>query len=441
MFSLYTFLIDGTPWGAVNPRMRVGFFSGQRKEELTMEKRFLWPIDLVAEEAGRCRGSETKVWKRLPEGAFLSRAMAAAKRLCRENSSAEPWIACLSRVLNRRFLWLLLGAYVAAAMWPRAGLWIRGVSFGELSVFGSRVALTLPLALLALLLANAGLVVRTESLRRLRHSLLLLAAGLAANLIVPLVLLFAMTQVLRGCTDAVELQQLLIGLTLVVAMPVAGSSAAWSQNGGGDVSLSLGLVLGSTLLSPFTTPLALRAASHMTAGNGSEILLELAGETNAFLLAGVVVPSVLGLCGHRLLREERIQPLRSPLGLVNALVLLTLCYANAAVSLPHAIAYPDWNYLAWVMALVVILCALMFAAGWGLARLLRAGDAHKFALMYGLGMNNNGTGLVLAATVLASHSEVLLPLILYNLVQHLAAGCVKSAVRPAPSPSPNREGA
>ena len=396
-----------------------------------MEKRFLWPIDVVASESDRCQCSESTIWKRLPRMPHLARMTAAAARNdCRENSSSEPWIARISRAVNRRFLWLLLAAYAAAALWPQAGLWIRGVSFGELTLFGERVAFTLPLILLALLLGNAGLAVRTECLTRLRRSPMLLGFGLSANLIVPLVLLFVMTQVVRSCTNAVETQALLIGLTLVVAMPVAGSSAAWAQNGGGDVSLSLGLVLGSTLLSPFTTPLVLRAASHMTAGNGSAILMELAGETNAFLLAGVVVPSVLGLFGHRLLREERIYPWRSHLGLLNAVVLLTLCYANAAVSLPHAISYPDWNYLAWVMGLVALLCALMFASGWGLARLLKADDSQKLALMYGLGMNNNGTGLVLAGTMLASHSEVLLPLILYNLVQHLAAGCIKSAASP-----------
>jgi BASS family bile acid:Na+ symporter len=223
-----------------------------------------------------------------------------------------------------------------------------------------------------------------------------------------------MAQLVRVCTDSAEAQALLIGMALVVAMPVAGSSAAWSHNSGGDVSLSLGLVIGSTLFSPFTTPLVLRTASRMTAGDGAEILGELAGETNAFLLAGVVTPAVLGLMGHRLLGEERIHPWRSHLGLLNSLLLLTLCYANAAVSLPHAVAYPDWSYLIWVMVLVTVLCAFMFASGWGLARLLKADAAQKLALVYGLGMNNNGTSLVLAGTVLASHSAVLLPLILYN---------------------------
>jgi BASS family bile acid:Na+ symporter len=44
--------------------------------------------------------------------------------------------------------------------------------------------------------------------------------------------------------------------------------------------------------------------------------------------------------------------------------------------------------------------------------------------MFGLGMNNNGAGLVLAAMALGNHPEVMLPIIFYNLVQHLMAASV-----------------
>jgi BASS family bile acid:Na+ symporter len=44
--------------------------------------------------------------------------------------------------------------------------------------------------------------------------------------------------------------------------------------------------------------------------------------------------------------------------------------------------------------------------------------------MYGLGMNNNGTGLVLASLVLASYPQIMIPIILYTLGQHLVAGSV-----------------
>jgi hypothetical protein len=44
--------------------------------------------------------------------------------------------------------------------------------------------------------------------------------------------------------------------------------------------------------------------------------------------------------------------------------------------------------------------------------------------MFGLGLNNNGTGLVLASLALADHPKVMIPVILYNLVQHVFAGYV-----------------
>ena len=42
--------------------------------------------------------------------------------------------------------------------------------------------------------------------------------------------------------------------------------------------------------------------------------------------------------------------------------------------------------------------------------------------MFGLGMTNNGTGLVVAAGALDHLPAVVLPVVFYNLVQHVAAG-------------------
>jgi BASS family bile acid:Na+ symporter len=60
--------------------------------------------------------------------------------------------------------------------------------------------------------------------------------------------------------------------------------------------------------------------------------------------------------------------------------------------------------------------------------------------MFGLGMNNNGTGLVLASLALADHPRVTLPIIFSNLVQHLAAGFVDRWLSRTPGGSaPARE--
>src|SRR5262249_5413555 len=92
----------------------------------------------------------------------------------------------VSRFLQVHFLWLLLGSYVAAALWPDFGLWIRDFSLGEVSFFGEKSRLTLPMLMLALLLMNAGLGVNASQLRNLLGNAPLFGAGLIANLVIPI---------------------------------------------------------------------------------------------------------------------------------------------------------------------------------------------------------------------------------------------------------------
>src|SRR5262245_64643488 len=94
-------------------------------------------------------------------------------------------LAALSHFVHEYFLWFLLGSYAVAGVWPGLGAAIRGISFGEVTVLGEPVKVTLPVAMLAFLLLNAGLGVQTDRLRGLLRNPLVLLAGLAANLLVP----------------------------------------------------------------------------------------------------------------------------------------------------------------------------------------------------------------------------------------------------------------
>ncbi len=123
-----------------------------------------------------------------------------------------------------------------------------------------------------------------------------------------------------------------------------------------------------------------------------------------------------------MLGQARVGAARPYLKLINSLVLLALNYSNAAISLPQAVADPDLDFLLLSLSVVGALCVLAFAVGWGAARLLGAGREQQIALMFALGMNNNGTGLVLASMAMADHPRVMLPIIFYNMIQHLVAG-------------------
>ncbi|HEY7424543.1 MAG TPA: bile acid:sodium symporter [Gemmataceae bacterium] len=334
-------------------------------------------------------------------------------------------LARFSHFLHRNFIWFLVGSYGVAAIAPRAGLWIKDISLGHFNVFGEPVRISLPMLLLALLLLNAGLGVQPAQLRHLLRRPWPLAAGLAANLFIPIVYIFAVSQTMRVWHNPEEVQHILVGLALVAAMPIAGSSTAWSQNANGDLTLSLGLVLFSTLFSPLTAPLTFELAEQMAEGEYAQALdnLETQGG-GAFLLVCVILPSLLGIIGRRAVGEARTASAKPVLKLVNSVNLLVLNYSNASVSLPQAVSHPDWDLLAVIGAIVVGLCLLAFTAGGLLGQLFRAEPAQRISLMFGLGMNNNGTGLVLATMTLANYPQVMLPIIFYNLVQHLVAGSV-----------------
>jgi BASS family bile acid:Na+ symporter len=337
----------------------------------------------------------------------------------------EGALVRLLHFVHDRFLWLMIGTYIVAAIAPGPGLWIRGVTLGEVELLGGRSRISLSMILLASLLLNAGFGVERGKIFGLMRRPGLLGAGLIANLLIPITLILAVTQAMASWHNADEVQCILVGLALVASMPIAGSSTAWAQNADGETALSLGLVLFSTFLSPITTPLVLHSAGLMATGDYSAALSELATSgTTPFLVLCVLVPSLLGIGLRRVGGNSIDQVTKPALKLINFFVLLLLNYSNAAVSLPQAVANPDPDFIAVMLAIVVALCSLAFVAGFLISQMLRASPSQRVSLMFGLGMNNNGTGLVLASMALSEYPRVLLPIIVYNLVQHLVAGFV-----------------
>ena len=334
-------------------------------------------------------------------------------------------IARVSNFLHEYFLWVLLASYAVATIFPAFGLWIRNISLGEYVFFQEDTKITLPMLMLALLLLNAGLGVKTTQLRYMLRSPLALLVGLVANLVIPIGFIFVVAHGMRFWHNPDEVQNILVGLALIASMPIAGSSTAWAQNANGDLALSLGLVLLSTILSPLTTSISLRAVGLMAKGEYAQQLQTLAAYgTGVFLIICVLAPSLLGILLNLVMGPSRINSVNPELKLFNSINLLLLSYSNASVSLPQTIANPDWDFLGVTLAIVMSLCLLAFTSGWLIARLLNTDLAQQAALMFGLGMNNNGTGLVLASMTLAAHPRVMLPIIFYNLAQHLVAGVV-----------------
>ena len=331
--------------------------------------------------------------------------------------------AALSQFIHHHLLWCLITAYAAAAVFPAPGLWIRNLRVDNVSIFHVNIHVSLLLLLLALLMFNAGLGVKTAHLTSLVRRIPVLLAGLTANMIIPVVYIFLVTLVMRLWYEPEEAQHILVGLALVAAMPIAGASTAWAQNSNGNLALSLGLVLSSTVLSPIITPLSLHIFGEMASQEYERVLEGLAAYgSGAFLGLWVVLPSMSGLALRFMLPERRLNDIMPFIKLANSIVLLLLNYSNASVSLPQAVADRDFDFLAVTIGLTAGLCVTAFASGYGLSRLFQLDQAERISLMYGLGMNNNGTGLVIAALVLGSYPRIMVPIIFYNILQHLVAG-------------------
>lgn len=331
-------------------------------------------------------------------------------------------VAAIQHVIHKYFIWIIVLSYIVAAVLPGAGLLIRNVELGSVVVAQTPIHLSLPALMLAFLLFNAGLGIRTTELASLARDPSPLVVGAAANLLAPLTFVAGVSATMRLWHNPEEVQQILTGLALVASMPIAGASSAWAQNANGNVALSVGLILLTTLCSPALTPISLHAVGFMTTGDYSEDLHELAQNgAGAFLGLWIILPSLLGMLTHRILGEKRVSLISPYMKLGNSAVLALLNYANASLSLPGVVSQPDFDFVIIMLLIVSLLCLVMFGIGYVLARGFRFGRAGTASLMFGLGMNNNGAGLVLASVELSDHPAIMLPIILYNLVQHFMA--------------------
>ncbi|MCK2213754.1 bile acid:sodium symporter [Actinomadura sp. ATCC 31491] len=344
---------------------------------------------------------------------------------------------------QRWLLGLMLGCYALAGAFPGPGERLRA-----LRLPWPAVPLTAPMLLLAVMLANAGLGVRVGDLRGVLRRPSGPVLGVAVNALLPVVLLPAVAVLLRPWPDAGEVEFLLVGLMLVLAMPIAGGAASWGQNAGGNVPMIVAMVVGSTLLSPVTVPLGLRLAGRLVGPSGTGGLddtarldgLAGAAGAGAFALASVVLPCLAGMAARALLGERRAARALPAVKAVNLAVILLLCYVNAAGALARALSRPDPDLFVLAFAVPGAVCGLSFLLGGWLSRWPRRDAPDRISLTFATGMNNTSAAAVLASAWFAHRPETLLPILSYSLLQKVMASVVtrpgvagRSDTGPAPS--------
>ena len=324
--------------------------------------------------------------------------------------------------LHENLLLLIFGAYFCAIFTPGPGAWMAALTFAKTQIFGQPLVFSLPTLLLACFLFNAGIGTKPADVIRLGHHIWPLIAGVIGNALVPLMFVTSLSIISSIAPDPAQIKYIVVGVAIVSAMPIAGSSTAWSQNANGNLALSLGLVLLTTALSPLTTPLILAGANVESLGDDVARLQNVeGGAVRMFLFAWVVLPSLIGLFIRAFVMHQRYDQIAPYVKFGNVFILMMIIYSNASVYLPALAANPDVPYLMMAFGVAALLCGAMFGAGFALSKIFALHRAETAALTFGLGMNNNGCSLVFATTAFPDQPRVVLPIIFYILVQHVAA--------------------
>lgn len=333
----------------------------------------------------------------------------------------------LSQFAKRHLLWLLLGCYALAICWPKPGLAMRGWQWSPAGL--PEMVLSLPLALLALMLFSAALATELSQVRGVLQRPGLLCAALAAVWLGPALLVIAAGYFVPPTLGGQATTGLLVGLTLVAAMPVANSSVGWTQHADGDLALSLALVVLSISLSPILTPQLLGWLGTSLSPREQAYCAVLVNQfTGLFFISWVVLPTALGAVCRLLIASERLPSVVGWFSLASALALLALNYINSSQALPQVYDAPRSLLLA-TTVLAALLSIVGLVLGWSLSLWRDRGRSTRVALMFGLSMKHTGLALVLAGAVLADQPSAILMIVLATLMQHVLASFLQRCGR------------
>ncbi|TWT77650.1 Sodium Bile acid symporter family protein [Posidoniimonas polymericola] len=338
-------------------------------------------------------------------------------------------MAELAERIRRNFLWLLLPTYLIAYLLPGPGVYAANLQWSR--GLPEAAAIRLPMLLVAVLLLNAALEVNTDALRGVFSRTRDLLISLAAVWLAP-----AVVVIIAGALFAFSGSEggggLLLGMILVAAMPVANSSAGWTQQSGGALAWALALVVLSILLSSVVTPGMIRllgmSLSASEVNSVEEVVHRFSGV--AFIV-WVLAPTLLGLSIRRVVGEQPVRSIRPALHLSTSAAILGLNYLNGSLVLPKLFPLtadgpqsPEPALLIAALCGAVSLCLVGLLAAQLLTHWLKCDDRDRLALKFALSMKHTGLALGLASTVLADHPDAILLIILTTPIQHLIAGLV-----------------
>lgn len=250
--------------------------------------------------------------------------------------------------------------------------------------FSPAAALALQ-AILAIVIFGVSLELSFADFRRLLRAPRPIVAGLASQLVALPLLTFALVLI------ADPPPSIALGLMLAASCPGGNVSNVLTHWAGGRTAVSMSLTAVSSLVSPLTTPLTFRLLGDFHPAT-REAMRQIAvpfSDLVMTILVALVVPLIAGMwvAGHRPALAAR---LRTPLRRFGLVVFLAFIVLALAANGRHFAAA-----MALVFVLVLVHNALALGSGWGLATLLRVGEAERRAITFESGIHNIALGMTL----------------------------------------------
>ncbi|WP_353940194.1 sodium-dependent transporter [Streptomyces sp. HUAS MG91] len=327
---------------------------------------------------------------------------------------------------------VVVASYAAALVLPLPGLWLRRPH--ALVAGDAGLAIHVPPVLLGTLLFSAGFQIRFTALRGLLRRPYSVVAALGLRLALPLVLIPVLVVLLRQTPDSDHGSGIITSLVLIMAMPVAANATVWTAKGEGDQPTMVATVLGSTVLSPLTTPLLIGALALLLPAHAADALSFAATAAgNGVALSSIVLPCAAGFVLRSVLPAARGALLGDAFAAVALLASVVTTYINASSALAPCLAHPRPLLIVSGIVVAATMCGASFLLGHVAGAALRLSSSGRSSLALACGMSNSSAGAVLISAAVPSKPYLLLPVLVYGLVQKSAANLVVRRTRPLPS--------
>ena len=343
------------------------------------------------------------------------------------NSKITEAIKKVNNLFHNYYGLALIVAVIFATFMPELGVYASKTVLKSVTLpDGAVLKINFNIVVIQIILLNVSMCVKRSELLKAKSYILLIAGFIVLDILLGAFLAGLTRYILPIFLDFYVVQQIIVGIAIIAICPSAATSAAWSQVSGGNISLSLGMILSSTLLSPFISPFIFKNFTYFTQGEVQSRLLEVSQTgTSYFMTYVVAIPCLLGLIGHFIF-EKKVLKFEEFFKLFNFTGLTVLMYTLNSTVLPDIFL----GNMKFIMIIFLILCACVLNISWymggkTLSQVFRTEKKEKISLVIGMGVKNVTAGLVLANYSFPDYKVAFFIIMAYGLCELYLASRVK----------------